>query len=211
MPSNPELSAAFDSERPLDAWVRASSHATTSLREANRALFAALGFPEQGREAANTELAYSRPSWSFERTVDSMEHITVEDAVRFEKPVRERDVRAFADASGDTNRLHLDESFAAATRFGGRIVHGSLVSGLISAALARLPGLVVFLSQELQFVAPAAPDQTLVAEVEVVEAIGDERYRLETAVTDESGTVVVEGDAVVLIDPLPAGATAAGE
>jgi acyl dehydratase len=211
MASNPTPTTAFDPDRPLDAWVRASSHATTSLREANRAFFAALGFPERDRRPANEELAYTRESWSFERTVDSMDHITLGDTVRFSKPVTDADVRAFADASGDTNRLHLDEPFASATRFGGRVVHGGLVSGLISAALARLPGLVVYLSQELQFVAPVTTNQSLTAEVEVVEALGNDRYRLSTAVTDAAGETVVEGDAMVLIDPLPEGTTGAGE
>ena len=67
------------------------------------------------------------------------EVIRVGDRVRFSKTISEDDVRAFAEASGDTNRLHLDDEYAEDTRFGRRIAHGTLVGGLISAALARLP------------------------------------------------------------------------
>jgi acyl dehydratase len=117
--------------------------------------------------------------------------------------VVEQDVRTFAAASGDTNRLHLDDEFAAGTRFGRRIVHGTLVSGLISAALARLPGLTIYLSQDLSFRAPVDIGERVTAVCEVVGSIDTNKYELTTDVLDSEGETVVEGQAAVLVDDLP--------
>ncbi|WP_254524373.1 MaoC family dehydratase [Natrinema caseinilyticum] len=148
---------------------------------------------------------YSDLDWQFDRTVDDPDRISVGDTVTFEKAITDEDVRAFAAVSGDTNRLHLDEGFAAETRFGERIVHGTLASGLISAALARLPGLTIYLSQDLEFSGPVGVGDRVSARVEIVENLGNDQYRLETVVRNEDeDATVIDGEAVVLIDDLPA-------
>jgi acyl dehydratase len=114
-----------------------------------------------------------------------------------------RAVEEFADASGDTNRLHLDGGFAEGTRFGRRIARGTLVAGVISAALARLPGLTIYLSQELSYRGPVDIGERVTAHCEVVEQIRDNRFRLATAVDNSDGECVLEGDAVVISDPIP--------
>ncbi len=150
-------------------------------------------------------IEYSDLDWQFDRTVDDPDHISVGDTVIFEKAITDEDVRAFAAVSGDTNRLHLDEAFAAETRFGERIVHGTLASGLISAALARLPGLTIYLSQDLEFSGPVGVGDRVSARVEIVENLGNDQYRLETVVRNEDDdATVIDGEAVVLIDDLPA-------
>lgn len=132
--------------------------------------------------------------------------IDVGDVVRFRKTLDDEDVRRFADASGDTNRLHLDEEFARETRFGRRIVHGTLVGGVVSAALARLPGLTIYLGQDLRYLGPVDVGARVTAVCEVAEALGGERFRLSTAVYDPDGECVVDGEATVLVDELPANA-----
>src|ERR1041385_1489623 len=79
-------------------------------------------------------------------------------------------IYAFADLTGDTNPVHLDDAYAAGTRFGRRIAHGMIAAGLISAALANdLPGPgTVYLSQTLQFKAPVYPGDTITTTVEVM-------------------------------------------
>ncbi|MFB6139464.1 MAG: CBS domain-containing protein [Halosimplex sp.] len=154
------------------------------------------------RETERADTAYEKADWEFEY-VGHRDRIEVGDVVRFSKPLDEAEVDGFADASGDTNRLHLDEEYAKGTRFGRRIVHGTLVAGVVSAALARLPGLIIYLSQEVSYLGPVDIGERVTAECEVVEAVGEHRFRLTTTVTDSDGEDVIDGEAVVLADPIP--------
>ncbi|WP_440990134.1 MaoC family dehydratase [Haloarchaeobius baliensis] len=202
------------------AWTSFAENAVKGATAANRAAFAAFApgveatsvatedtttsEEDEVVEASVPSVVYEHADWTFERTVEEAEDITVGDTVVFSKKLDEEDVRAFAAASGDTNRLHLDDEFAAETRFGGRIAHGTLVSGLVSAALARLPGLTIYLSQELTFEAPVGIGDRVTATVEVLEDLGSGQYRLSTVIEDdEDERVVIDGEAVVLIDALP--------
>jgi len=111
-------------------------------------------------------------------------------------------IRAFADLTGDTNPVHLDDAYAASTRFGRRIAHGMIAAGLISAALANdLPGPgTVYLSQTLQFKAPVYPGDTITTMVEVKSVRPDKPIvTLGTVCTNQNDVVVLEGEAVVLI------------
>jgi len=154
------------------------------------------------RRFTRPDTLYESEDWAFE-SYGTADGIDVGDHVRFSKTVAERDVERFAEISGDTNCLHLDDDFAADSRFGRRIVHGTLVSGLISAALARLPGLTIYLSQELSYRGPVDIGEQVTAHCEVVEQLQANRFRLATAVDDSEGECVVEGDAVVISDPIP--------
>ncbi|AGN02445.1 MaoC family protein [Salinarchaeum sp. Harcht-Bsk1] len=160
----------------------------------------ALGRPEgRSRPATRPEMAYDDEEWAADlQTGDDPD---VGDTVRFTKRISEGDVEDFARATGDTNRLHLDDGFAIGTRFGERIVHGTLVAGVISAALARLPGLTIYLSQDLGFRAPVPIGATVTAACEITEALGGNRYRVSTTVYHENEPVV-DGQATVLIDQL---------
>ena len=157
---------------------------------------------ERTRRDVRVDTAYEDADWEYEY-VGNEGAVDVGDVVRFEKTVSGGDVESFAEASGDTNRLHLDGAFAARTRFGERIVHGTLVAGLISAALARLPGLTIYLSQELTFLAPVLLGERLTAECEMVEDLGDDHFRLATAVLDGDDEPVIDGEATVVSDPVP--------
>jgi len=139
----------------------------------------------------------------FDLQVSTAGELGVGDRSTFTKALTEEDVRKFADASGDTNALHLNEAFANKTRFGRRIVHGTLVAGTISAALAALPGLTIYLSENLEFKRPVDIGDTVTASCEIVEELEDDRYRLTTRVEDGDGKIVIHGTATVLIDPLP--------
>lgn len=61
------------------------------------------------------------------------EDLTVGMSACVSRTVSEADILMFAGVSGDTNPVHLDQEFAASTMFGGRIAHGMLSAGLISA------------------------------------------------------------------------------
>jgi acyl dehydratase len=160
------------------------------------------GDGERVTRSDRDDTAYEKDDWTFEY-VGHAGAIDVGDVLRFSKTLAEHEVEEFADASGDTNRLHLDDDYAAGTRFGRRIVHGTLVAGTISAALARLPGLIIYLSQEVSYLGPVDVGDRVTAECEVVENIGNRRYRLSTSVSDGDGETVIDGEAVVLADPIP--------
>lgn len=115
------------------------------------------------------------------------------------KTFTDEDVRAFAQTSGDTNPVHLNDAYAAGTRFGQRIVHGMLTASLISATIANdLPGEgTIYLSQTLQFKAPVLLDDTITATVEVT-AVRRKIVTLATRCTNQDGTLVIEGEAVVM-------------
>ena len=110
-------------------------------------------------------------------------------------------IRVFADLTGDTNPVHLDDTYAAGTRFGRRIAHGMIAAGLISAALANdLPGPgTVYLSQTLQFKAPVYPGDTITTTVEVKSVRPDKPIvTLATFCKNQNDQVVLEGEAIVL-------------
>ena len=111
-------------------------------------------------------------------------------------------IRAFAEVTGDTNPVHLDDDYAAGTRFGRRIAHGMIAAGLISATLANdLPGPgTVYLNQTLKFKLPVYPGDTVTATVEVLAVRPDKPIvTLVTVCTNQDDEVVLEGEAVVLV------------
>lgn len=85
------------------------------------------------------------------------------------KVVTDRDIHMFAEVSTDRNPVHLDDEYAQDTIFEGRIAHGMLTAGLVSAVIGeQLPGHgTVYLSQGLKFLGPVRPGDTVIAEVEV--------------------------------------------
>lgn len=119
------------------------------------------------------------------------------DEATAELAVGQRTIDDYAALTGDDNPLHLDREYAADGFFGERIAHGMLGAGVVSAALARLPGDVVYLSQDLSFEAPVTVGDTVVATASVTEVVGGDRVRVATEATVD-GDVVMAGEAVVL-------------
>ena len=132
--------------------------------------------------------------------------IELGDRASLSKSFSAGDVRQFAEISGDRNPVHLDATYAAQTRFGRPIAHGMLVVGLISAVLGtELPGPgSIYLSQTLQFRAPVYIDDTVTAMVEVTAIRPDKPIvTLKTVCINQSGQVVIEGEAVLLVPAQP--------
>ena len=116
------------------------------------------------------------------------------------KVVTDRDIEMFAEVSTDHNPIHLDDSYANNTIFGGRIAHGMLTAGLISAVIGeQLPGHgTVYLGQTLKFLGPVRPGDRVTAQVEVVEIDpGRRRVKLDTCCL-VNGKKVLAGEATVL-------------
>ena len=116
------------------------------------------------------------------------------------KTVTEADIILFAGISTDVNPAHIDEEYSEATMFGGRIAHGMLSAGFISAVLAnKLPGPgTIYLSQTLKFKAPVRPGDTVTATVTVKEVnVAKNRVTLDTVCT-VAGKVVIEGESLMM-------------
>ncbi|GAA0202914.1 MaoC family dehydratase [Halobaculum roseum] len=125
---------------------------------------------------------------------------TVGDAATASIDVTTERIDEYAALTGDENPIHLDESYASETMFGGRIAHGMLGAGVVSAALASLPGDIVYLDQDCSFEAPVRPGDTIEARASVEEELGGDRIRVET-VASVDGEPVIEGEATVLSLP----------
>ncbi|HEX2189545.1 MAG TPA: MaoC family dehydratase [Longimicrobiaceae bacterium] len=130
------------------------------------------------------------------------EELRVGQSATHAKTVTEADVVLFAGVTGDFNPAHLDQVYAEKSRFGGRIAHGMLSAGFISAALAmRLPGPgTIYLSQSLRFLRPVRIGDTVTARVEVAELVpAKRRVRLLTTCANQHGEALVEGEALVML------------
>jgi 3-hydroxybutyryl-CoA dehydratase len=108
-------------------------------------------------------------------------------------------VHAYADVTGDHNPVHLNDAFAAKTRFGRRIAHGGILFGLVSKVLgADLPGVgTIFLSQTINFKAPVYIDDTVKLVVTLVELLPKNGAQFTAVITNENGKVVADGTATV--------------
>lgn len=119
----------------------------------------------------------------------------------FERTVTGDDIERFADVSGDTNPIHVDEDYAATTVFKTRIAHGMLTASFISTVLGtRLPGPgCIYLSQSLRFKAPVKPGDKVLARA-TISSMKPERGRVTLACECLVGdTVVLDGEAELLV------------
>lgn len=135
-----------------------------------------------------------------------IEDLEVGMTASFSKTVKDEDIVRFADISGDTNPVHLDEAYAEKTLFKGRIAHGMLSAAFISTVFGtRLPGAgCIYLSQSLKFRAPVKIGDTVEARVTITAIDRDKRrvtFETKCLVGD---TVVVEGEAQLLVPSRPA-------
>jgi acyl dehydratase len=135
----------------------------------------------------------------------ALTHIKVGESARRTRTVTWRDIELFTELSGDRNPLHYDEARASGTRFGGIIVQGGVTSGLLNSVVAEdLPGPgSVFLRVEWDFRAPVRPGDEITAEVEVLEVRADKPItKLRTTITNQDGTVVLDGSALIWTEPI---------
>ena len=130
--------------------------------------------------------------------------IKIGDSFSRSREVTDQLVRDFAEVSGDHNPIHLDDEFAAGTRFGSRIAHGMLSAAFISGVLGNemAERKVVYLSQTLRFTAPVFIGDT-VTTTSTVKAIREDKniITLETICANQHGETVVSGEGVLMVLP----------
>ena len=134
-----------------------------------------------------------------------LEDLSVGMSDVFAKTVSEADIVLFAGVSGDTNPVHINQLFAEATPFKGRIAHGMLSASFLSTVLGTLlpgPG-AIYISQSLRFRAPVKAGDTVVARATVKDIHAERRRVVLTTVCTVGDTVVIEGEAVAMVDNRP--------
>ena len=129
-----------------------------------------------------------------------IEDIDIGTSRNLSKVITDEDIQMFATVSTDHNPVHLDDTYAEATMFKGRIAHGMLTAGLFSAIIGeQLPGHgAIYLGQSLKFLAPVRPGDDVHAELTVTD-IDREKNRLKMdCVCTVEGKKVLIGEATVL-------------
>jgi len=116
------------------------------------------------------------------------------------KTVTEADIILFAGITGDFNPAHIDEEYAKASMFKGRIAHGMLSAGFISATLAmKLPGAgSIYLSQNMKFKAPVRIGDTVKTTVTITEIKVDKKIVKLDTICSVGDTQVVIGDCTMM-------------
>ncbi|HKL74526.1 MAG TPA: MaoC family dehydratase [Halanaerobiales bacterium] len=131
----------------------------------------------------------------------SIEEMEMGEKASFTKTITETDVVNYAGVTGDFNPAHINEEYANDTMFEGRIAHGMLGAGLISTVLGtKLPGPgAIYVKQELEFRAPVKFNDTITAEVEVIEK-NEEKNRvvMKTICTNQKDKAVIKGQATLM-------------
>ncbi len=131
----------------------------------------------------------------------TIHEMKVGDSACMAKTISEADVYLFAGITGDHNPAHINEHASQQTPFKGRIAHGILSAGLISAVLAmKIPGPgTIYLGQELKFTKPVRFGDTITATCTVIEIVTEKNIvKLETICTNQDGDVVIKGMATVM-------------
>ena len=131
----------------------------------------------------------------------TIQELKIGDSASMAKTISEADVYLFAGITGDHNPAHVNEHASSQTPFGGRIAHGILSAGLISAVLAmKLPGPgTIYLGQDLKFTKPVRFGDTVTATCTVTELIPEKNIvKLDTTCTNQKGEVVIKGMATVM-------------
>ncbi|WP_319800475.1 MaoC family dehydratase [Pararhodobacter zhoushanensis] len=142
----------------------------------------------------------SRPKDNLPRGTICIEDLEVGLMRYLRKEITDRDIALFAEVSTDHNPVHLDDAYARDTIFEGRIAHGMLTAGLISAVIGeQLPGHgTIYMGQNLKFLAPVRPGDVVLAEVTVREIDYAKRRVTLDCRCSVGNTTVLKGDALVL-------------
>lgn len=133
-------------------------------------------------------------------TIEPFDELEIGEVAKTSKHIVEDDVKKFSDVTGDSNPLHLDEEYAEDTIFGGRIVHGVLLDGIISATLADLPGTVIYISKETEFLKPVYVNSAVTAISEIVDVGDENRFTIDSRLLNEDGEVVMKETSRVQVE-----------
>ena len=118
------------------------------------------------------------------------------------KHITQRDINLYAEASGDFNPIHIDETFAAQTPLGGTIAHGMLILAYVSEMMTTAFGKSWLSTGKLsvRFKAPARPKDTITVSgiINSIEHKEDTSYATcNVEARNQNGETLVTGETVV--------------
>lgn len=130
-----------------------------------------------------------------------LEELEVGMTAVYVRTVTETDIVLYSQISGDDNPLHVNEEFAKQTIFKGRIAHGMLTCGYISAVLGtKLPGPgCAYLNQNLNFRAPVRIGDTVQTRITVKEIRPESHIVICESVCSIGEKVVIDGTATLWV------------
>lgn len=114
----------------------------------------------------------------------------------------QEDVKLFAQVTGDTNPIHLDEEYASNSIFKKRVMHGALSNSIFSKVFGTItPGEgTIYLSQNSKFMSPMYVDVNYVAKFEVINAKENGIITVKTEIYDvQTNELTITGEAVLKI------------
>jgi len=120
------------------------------------------------------------------------------------KHITQEKINLYAEASGDFNPIHVDESFAAKTPLGGTIAHGMLSLAYVSEVMTSAFGRSWLSGGKLRarFKEPARPGDTLTisGKINCVEQKDDVSYaNCSFECRNQKGAAIVAGEAIVKV------------
>jgi acyl dehydratase len=111
---------------------------------------------------------------------------------------------------GDFNPLHVDESHAKGSRFGGRILHGPFTSALVASPVGMYfhTTAIAYVEHTCRFKAPVRPGDTLTTTWRVTDKLDKPRHHggivvLACECRNQDGTIVAEADGKILVQSRP--------
>ncbi|MDB5850263.1 MAG: acyl dehydratase [Rhodoferax sp.] len=124
----------------------------------------------------------------------------VGDEVRVSKTITEADGALYIAATGDFGPVHVDDAYAATTRFGRRLAPGIMVAGLCTSVLtAELAGtLGISIEDRFWFTGPVFYGDTIEFKVWIAEMHADTRTVVwRASAFDEAGKEVLKAEATL--------------
>ncbi|MFC0282256.1 MaoC/PaaZ C-terminal domain-containing protein [Camelimonas abortus] len=123
-------------------------------------------------------------------------------------PVTRHELALYCGASGDHNPIHVDIDFARRSGFDDVFAHGMFIMARLGMALNDAFPADRIRAFGVRFVSITQVGAEITCEgvvTAVDETDGERRARLELTAKDQHGDVKLRGEAVVALDPAPAG------
>lgn len=134
--------------------------------------------------------------------IKSWEDIRIGETYTFTKVITKEDIVTWVEMMGDDNPVHVDEDYAATTRFGQVIAPGLMVAGLISTIMTKATFGNVYSGQTLKFIKPVFVGDIITARAEVIDKL-EEKHRvvIKTECFNQNDELVITGEGQEYIIP----------